>query len=295
MVLNRPAKYEIRDANDASRVASDEQREMLVASRDTLHASRFTRYASRSSAGFTLLEVIGVLAVLATLTAILLPNLIDQFDRAVQEAEAKNLEAIGQGVGAYLVQNLDWPNNIGQLSPEYVPFDATQLADNPRGYKRYLQIHPSATPYTNGNGIATSNLTNFRFMVITDLTQDINPNTNNAANFDNWWNTDDSIDPDLIIYRGTIRPLLYLVSLSAVGSGGSFQIDGKKTNNFGNGSPSPYGQYHLKGTLVELSEDNSFGSGSGVTISFTLTADAGFQWDPNCSAGTKWHVLGAKC
>jgi len=292
--FSRDTRYEVRNPLVASRDTSHASRFTFPASRFTFPASRFTFPASHSS-GFTLLEVIGVLAVLATLMAILVPNLVDQMDRAVQETEAKNLRAIGQGVEAYLVQNLDWPNNLSGLAPEYVPFDGEQLKDNPRGYERYLEIHPDATPYNNGNGIAPSDLTDFRFMVITDLTQDVNPNTNNAANFDSWWDTDDSINPDLLIYRGTIKPLLYLVSLSAVGEGGSYRIDGNKTSAGGSGTLATYGQYHLKGSLVELSEDDNFGGGSGVTISFTLTADAGYQWDPNCSDGTKWHVLGAKC
>jgi len=261
--------------------------------------SRITHHTRPCQAGFTIIEVIGVLAVLATLMAILVPNIIDQLDRAVQEAEARNVKVIGQGVELYLAQNLDWPNGaIQNLAPEYVPFDRDQTQYNPRGFLRYLRIHPDATPYNNGQGIAASDLSDFRFMVISDLTQNANPITNNAAQFDNWWNTDDSIVPDLVFYRGTIKPLLYLVSLSAVqggGAGGSFRIDGTQTNNFGNGPSATHSQYHLKGTFVELSEIAGFGSGAGTTISFALTADVGYQWDPDCSAGTKWHVLGAKC
>lgn len=275
-------------------------------SRQTCEASGFPESASQISpspsrphSGFTIIEVIGVLAVMATLMAILVPNIIDQLDRAVQEAEARNVKAIGQGVELYLTQNLNWPNgSIITLAPEYVPFDRDQTLLNPRGFLRYLRIHPDANPYNNGNGIAPSNLSDFRFMVISDLTQNANPITNNAAQFDNWWDTDDSIVPDLVIYRGTIKPLLSLVSLSAVRSGGapgSFRIDGRATNSFGNSPSSIYGQYHLKGTLVELSETPNFGGGGGVTISFNLTADAGYQWDSNCAAGVKWHALGGAC
>jgi len=57
------------------------------------------------SSGFTLLEVIGVLAVIATLLSILIPNVIEQIDRAARDAEAQTLRAIGQGVEAYVRQN----------------------------------------------------------------------------------------------------------------------------------------------------------------------------------------------
>ena len=88
--------------------------------------------------------------------------------------------------------------------------------------------------------------------------------------------------------------MFYLVSLSAVGNGGSYSIDGNKTNSNPGSFPS-YSNYHLRGTVVELSEDSSFGSGSGVTVSFSLANDVGFQFDPNCTAGSQWHVLGANC
>ncbi len=245
--------------------------------------------------GFTLIEMIGVLAIMATLTAIILPNVIDQLDRAAQEAEAQNLRAIGQGIDTYLQQNRDWPTNWGPLSFEYVPFGDDQLTENVRAFPRYFGEHPNLNGFNNGNGLDPTNLKDLRFMVLSDLTQDPGPNLNNLAEFNTWWDTDDSITPDLIIYRGKVKKHFHLVSMSAVGPGGSYQIDGEPTNAGGSGTLGVYGNYHITGSLIELSEDNSFGSGSGVTISFSLTTNVGYQWDPNCTAGAKWHVLGTKC
>ena len=255
----------------------------------TIHQRRAT-----SSAGFTMIEVIGVLAVMATLMAIIAPNIIERIDRLAQEKEAKNIQRIAEGVDAYLVSKLDFPSNLNQLTPDYVPFGNTQTTTNERGYTRYFGVHPDLTPFNNGNGVAAANITDLRYLLITDLTQNANPNLNSAAQFDNWWNTDETSTPDVIIYRGTIKPMFYLVSLSAVGNGGSYSIDGNKTNSNPGSFPS-YSNYHLRGTVVELSEDSSFGSGSGVTVSFSLANDVGFQFDPNCTAGSQWHVLGANC
>ena len=107
--------------------------------------------------------------------------------------------------------------------------------------------------------------------------------------FNTWWNTDETSNPNLKIYRGTVRHLLYLLSLSVVGSGGSYRIDGKKT---GSGTLPFHGNYHLGGTLVELSEDDV---DNKVNISFALNGDIGYQFDPTCTAGTQWYSLGSGC
>lgn len=253
------------------------------------------RSQGKQAPGFTLLEVIGVLAVIATLLSILIPNVIEQIDRGAREAEAQTLRAIGQGVEAYVLQNFEWPKDIEDLSPEFVPFGDNQLLNNLRGYERYLEIHPDGEDYKNDEGTARGNLSDLRFLVISDLTQDVNPNISNGPEFNAWWDTDDSLDPDLLIHRGTIKRNLHQVSLSAVGAGGSYEIDGRNTGAGGSGTLARYEQYHLTGTPVKLSENNSFGGGSDVTISFTLMADTGYQWNPNCAAGAKWHALGEAC
>jgi len=294
--VKREEKNVTPQANSKNeRNALNETRFTRYASRCFVHpASRFTRYASRSSAGFTLLEVIGVLAVMAALLSILLPKIIDQLDRSVQEMEAQTLPSIGKGVEAYVRQNRDWPASLTALSPEFVSFGDEQLRNNGRSYPRYLVIHPDSTPYDNGNGIAPSNISDYRFLVITDLTQDVSPTINNAAQFDNWWNTDDSIRPDLVIQRGTIKPHLHVVSLSAKGTGGSYRIDGQVTDS-GGGTLAPYGQFHVAHSVIELSEDDTFGAGGGITMAFSLIEDVGFQFDSGCAAGAKWHMLGEAC
>lgn len=246
------------------------------------------------SPGFTLIEVIGVLAVIATLMAIIAPNFIDRIDRLAQEQETENIKTIAQGLDAYLASNLDFPNNLNQLSPDFVPIGDSQISTNERGFTRYFGVHPDLTPFQNRNGVAAADITDLRYLLITDLTQNANPNLNNAAQFDNWWNTDETSTPDVIIYRGTVKPMFFMVSLSAIGDGGSYRIDGNSTNS-NPGALSSYSNYHLRGSLVELSEDSSFGSGSGVTISFSLANDVGYQFDPNCRAGAQWHVLGSNC
>lgn len=251
-------------------------------------------YERRSSAGFTLIEIIGVLAVMATLMAIIAPTVLDQIDRAVQEAETQNLAAIAQGVEMYLRASKTWPSNLSDLSPDYVPFGTVQLTVNDRGYPRYFVVHPDVSSYVNATGLSPSALADARFLLISDLSQDANPNIgNNASTFDTWWNTDETPTPNLKIHRGHVGDLFHLMSISAVGSGGSYRLAGTETNSGGNMLAS-VGNYHVAGMVVEFDEDNNFSQGN-FAFGMTLVADAGYQFDPNCTAGTQWHVLGSHC
>lgn len=265
----------------------------LHASRSVTRASRFTLHASCLSQGFTLLEVIGVLAVMSILMAILLPNVIDQLDRAAREAERSSLQSIAQGVEAYLRENKQWPPNLSALSPDYVPFGTTQLTINARGFPRYFVVHPDVSGFSNATGLSPSSLPDARFLLISNIRSDAAPTINNANQFNNWWDTDETSTPDLKIHRGHVSNLFHLLSISAVGDGGSYRIDGVNTNSGGNRLASR-GNYHLAGTVVEVAESNNFSSGN-YEFGFTLVADAGYQFDPNCAAGSQWHVLGASC
>ncbi len=246
-----------------------------------------------NSAGFTLIEVIGVLAVMATLMAIVTPTVLDQMDRAVQEAEGKNLHVIAEGVEMYLRENKAWPANLAALSPNYVPLGNTQLTLNDRGFPRYFVVHPDISAYSNVTGIGATSLPDARFLLISNISGDANPLISNGVEFNTWWNTDETTTPDLKIFRGHIGKLFHLLSLSAVGAGGSYRIDGTKTNSGGSLLTS-HGNYHLVGTVVEVDEGNNFSPGN-IVFGFTLSSDAGYQFDPTCSAGSQWHVLGSSC
>lgn len=260
----------------------------------TLHASRFTRYAARCAAGFTLIEVIGVLAVMATLMAIIAPTVLDQIDRAEQDAEARSLQSIGTGVELYLRQNFAWPANLAALSPDYVAIGNTQLTTNSRGYARYFFVHPTTSGYDNAVGLTSTTLSDARYLLISNVSSDAAPTITDATEFNTWWNTDTTTTPDLQIYRGHVASLFHLVSISAVGQEGSYRIHGTATNGGNGGTLAMRATYHLAGTVVEFDEDFNFSPGN-FAFGFSLTSDVGYQFDPACTAGTQWHVLGTSC
>ncbi len=244
-----------------------------------------------STKGFTLIELIGVMAIMATLAAVIVPNVIQQIDAATQDAETLNLAAMGQGVMLYLRDQHAWPADPADLSPGYVPFGAVQLTQNHNGFPRYMSIHPDVSAYNNVVGLASTDLPDTRFLLISDLRQDAAVVIATAADFDTWWNTDETVTPNLKIHRGHIGSLFHLLSLSVTGVGGSYSIDGTATSS-GGAMLALHGNYHLIGTTVGLDEANTYAT---PEIQFSLAIDAGYQFQPSCAVGAQWSAFNVGC
>lgn len=252
----------------------------------TPHASRLT-----SSQGFTLVELIGVLAILAILASFITPNVINQLRGARRDAEDQQLVNIAQGIELYLRQTRSFPANLAVLSPDYVPVSSGQLNNNANGFLRYYFVQPNISGYTNVAGLDPAALADSRFLLITDLTQNTNPTIITDAEFETWWNTDETGTPDLKIHRGHVGHLFHLLSLSADGAGGSYDIDGTATDS-GGGTLALHTRYHVTGTSIELDEADTFAT---AETQFTMTAEAGYQFDPDCPGGSQWRVISSGC
>jgi len=250
----------------------------------SFHVSRFTLHASRNSGGFTLLALVGILAIMTIAAAVLFPNMVTLQNQQATNAELENLKGIAQGSEVYLRRNLAWPSNLAAHSPDYVPLDSVQLLQNPRGYPRYFEIHPAMSGFSNQIGLASSDLPNARFLLISDLTQDASPTITNATQFDTWWTT--ATTPDLNMYKANVGHLFHEVKLSAVGNGGSYQIDGGATNS-GGATLANYSRYHVSGTVVALDEASSYGA---PEVQFALTTNVSYVFVPCLPAGQKWAV-----
>lgn len=253
-----------------------------------------TPYPSRlsASAGFTLVELIGVLAILAILASFITPNVINQLRSARRDAEDRQLTNIAQGIELYIRQTRSMPANLAALSPDYVAISLGQLTNNANGFLRYLFIQPNISGYTNTTGLTLATLADSRFLLITDLNQNANPTITTDAEFETWWNTDETGTPDLKIARGHVGHLFHLLSLSADGAGGSYRVDGGSAVNAGAGTLASRVSYHITGTRVELDEAPTFGT---AETRFTLTTDAGYQFDPDCTSGSQWRVISSGC
>ena len=71
----------------------------------TLHPHRHpgrTCFVSRLS-GFTLIEVVGVLSIIAILAAVMIPAMMKSMQRTERQNEELNLETIAEGLEAYML------------------------------------------------------------------------------------------------------------------------------------------------------------------------------------------------
>lgn len=266
------------------------RRTILLAQQGTVlltpHALRLT-----SPPGFTLVELIGVLAILAILASFITPNVINQLRSTRRDAEDQQLANIAQGIELYIRQTRSLPTNLAALSPDYVPVSSGQLTNNANGFLRYYFMQPNISGYNNATGITPSTLADSRFLLITNLTQNVNPTITTDAEFETWWNTDETGTPDLKIHRGQFGQLLHLLSLSADGVGGSYAVDGTPTNS-GGGILASRTTYHITGSTLALDEASTFGT---AETQLTLTTDAGYQFDPDCPSGSQWRVINSGC
>lgn len=246
---------------------------------------------SQSINGFTLLALIGILAAMSILAAVLLPNSISRLFQHALDTEQEHLERIAKGIKVYLNQNLAFPPTLASLNPDYVPYPTAQLTDNERGYDRYYYVHPTMDSFSNPAGLASSDVKDARFLLISNLTQDEAPTITNASEFETWWTTDASATPGLHIYRDNVGWLFYQLTIDQDGNGGSYQLNGTATNS-GGGPLTTHTKHHLIGTPIKFDEANTYAT---PEVQFALTTNTAYWFDPNCTAGKQWNPLDPDC
>lgn len=96
---------------------------------------------SRYIGGFALIEMIGVLAIMAVLAGAMAPFLLNQIDNSEADAEQLALDAIAEGIRAYFLDENaatygSLPANLTALAGSYVGANAADLTTNGRDVNR---------------------------------------------------------------------------------------------------------------------------------------------------------------
>ncbi len=148
--------------------------------------------------GFTLMELIGAMAIIGILAAVLAPALTDAIDRAYGSAEEENVQMLVEALEQHILENKTIPN---QAFANWVPAIAVfaDLAEddvrfNARGFSRRLYVDPRFFTNTDtnfGGYTQTTGLTarpvSPRIMLVSDLTGDAPAPPTTSADFNAIW------------------------------------------------------------------------------------------------------------
>jgi prepilin-type N-terminal cleavage/methylation domain-containing protein len=136
------------------------------------------------SDAFTLIEMIGVLAIMAILASVIVPNVLRTMDRAAVDAEAKTLDALGEQVRLYAKLNgappalATWQTDLATLADLAV----TDLVTNRRGMLRVYVIDTTTNPAP-------------RLMILSSMRVGLPIPAVSAAQFQTVWQTADKAVP----------------------------------------------------------------------------------------------------
>jgi type II secretory pathway pseudopilin PulG len=260
----------------------------------------------------TLVEVIGVLAVLAIFAAVLLPALIRETDKVVADKETANLQAFGNALQQNIMRNgyisgaADWLTNVATELGMFV----SDVAANTRNQPRFFLIDPGLQVGTNGYGILPYTQSpagspppaSTRVMILSSLGVAFPAGMKNGVlatpgDFSNIWNTADGVVPsgvtalsgwkgtgdDLKIQRVNLSPLfIHLVLTSYASTNASYYSINGTLNPTALTSANWLDRYFLQNSVLGLYSAST----AALDSQQILTSDSSFVYYQNAWRGT---------
>ena len=187
--------------------------------------SQRSRSRQKPERAFSLIEMIGVLAVIAILATALAPSFVRQMDKTAGDQESATLKSFGDALQQsimryphYIPSEADWASTIAiELAA-----DVTTVTNSPRRQPRVFLIDPALQIGSNGRGLPYSQtsigsvITNNsgavippvspRVMILSSigraLPAGLVSGVANAANFTNIWNSADGTVPAAPVFSG---------------------------------------------------------------------------------------------
>jgi prepilin-type N-terminal cleavage/methylation domain-containing protein len=259
--------------------------------------------------GMTLIEMIGVLAILSILAAVILPALIKETDKAVADQETASLQSFGGALQRNITRNrripsgggFDWATNIAAE----LGVDIGSVTNNLRKQPRVFLTDPTGfgsltLPYTQ-NTTGTPLPPNPRVMIVSSLGRAlpvglVSGGSLSSSDFTNLWNCAVGFVPtdglwtgwpgnpnDVMVQRVNLTPLFVFLLLStnysnwgcAYSMDTSAMVDIIATTGVSN--------YFLQNTILNLYYTNVTQANSGWVLdsSQILDRDSSFVFYAN--------------
>lgn len=182
-----------------------------------------------NAAGFTLMELIGVMAILAILSAVLAPSFFKAINDAYAVAENENLEQLAEDLKHYVITNKAIPSpspaSWGAALATVSDYPESDILNNQRGYRRALFFDPrffGSSDSTFGGYTQTSGSSagpnSARVMILSNMGANIPSLSSTTSEFNAIWNQDAGAavieSNDIKIHRLNISNLFNRVILS---------------------------------------------------------------------------------
>lgn len=152
----------------------------------------------KSARGFSLLEMIGVMAVMAILAGALVPSVFQLIEEGYQAAEKESMAAIAGSLRSHIVQNKSIPTSDSRTwataVAEYAAMAPIRVLKNDKGFTRVLYFDPRFFTsvdsrfggYNQTLGLATKPVSP-RLMIISSLSGEVSANLSSAEAFSQVW------------------------------------------------------------------------------------------------------------
>lgn len=227
-------------------------------------------------AGFSMIEILGVLAVIAVLAMVLTPNLVGELDRAAHVQEEQTLRRLAHALEQHAVQHRSIPDHTGwaEAAAAETGESASWVTTTPRGLPRVLWIDPrfgvgpagtSQPPFVQSPE-GSSRVVNPRFLLLSSMGSALPASVASGfapsgTAFDELWNLTDGQKPaswtswtgngpDLKLQRLDFTPQFHLLTLNSVDLlPGRFAVDTSAPMEV---TRSPISFYLLGGSVLSL-------------------------------------------
>jgi general secretion pathway protein G len=110
---------------------------------------KFNKHSTHCTRGFTLIEVMVVIVIIAVLAALIVPKVMSRPDEARVTAARQDIGAIGQALKLYKLDNMRYPTTEQGLQALVKKPAAAPVPENWKGngYLEKLPKDPWGTPY----------------------------------------------------------------------------------------------------------------------------------------------------